>query len=46
MADFFADDAEIYDGAHVSLAIVCRRLEEEKVLAISEYVSAVIHGSG
>jgi len=37
-------DAEIYDGAHVSLQIVCRRLEEEKVLAISEYVHQTIHG--
>ncbi|KAI4722668.1 amidase [Aureobasidium sp. EXF-10727] len=37
-------DAEIYDGAHVSLQIVCRRLEEEKALAISEYVYQTIHG--
>ncbi|THX66650.1 amidase [Aureobasidium pullulans] len=37
-------DPEIYDGAHVSLQVVCRRLEEEKVLAISEYVYQTIHG--
>ncbi|KAI5270396.1 amidase [Aureobasidium subglaciale] len=37
-------DEEIYDGAHVSLQVVCRRLEEEKVLAISEYVYEAIHG--
>ncbi|THZ48039.1 amidase [Aureobasidium pullulans] len=37
-------DPEIYDGAHVSLQVVCRRLEEEKVLAISEYVFQTIHG--
>ncbi|KAG9948151.1 amidase, partial [Aureobasidium melanogenum] len=37
-------DPEIYDGAHVSLQVVCRRLEEEKVLAISEYVYQAIHG--
>ncbi|KAH0341392.1 amidase, partial [Aureobasidium melanogenum] len=36
-------DPEIYDGAHVSLQVVCRRLEEEKVLAISEYVYQAIH---
>ncbi|KAI4734363.1 amidase [Aureobasidium sp. EXF-12298] len=37
-------DPEIYDGAHVSLQVVCRRLEEEKVLAISEYVYQTLHG--
>ncbi|KAG9994692.1 amidase, partial [Aureobasidium melanogenum] len=37
-------DPEIYDGAHVSLQVVCRRLEEEKVLAISEYVYQALHG--
>ncbi|KAH0385005.1 amidase, partial [Aureobasidium melanogenum] len=37
-------DSEIYDGAHVSLQVVCRRLEEEKVLAISEYVYQTLHG--
>ncbi|THZ84846.1 amidase [Aureobasidium pullulans] len=37
-------DPEIYDGAHVSLQVVCRKLEEEKVLAISEYVYQTIHG--
>jgi amidase len=32
------DDSEIYDGAHVSLQIVGRRLQEEKVLTIAEYL--------
>ncbi|KAH0346784.1 amidase, partial [Aureobasidium melanogenum] len=36
-------DPEIYDGAHVSLQVVCRRLEEEKVLAISDYVYQALH---
>ena len=36
------DDPEIYDGAHVSLQIVGRRLQEEKILAIAEYVGKLI----
>jgi amidase len=36
------DDAEIYDGAHVSLQIVGRRLQEEKMLTIAEYVGRLI----
>lgn len=36
------DDPEIYDGAHVSLQLVGRRLQEEKVLAIAEYVGKAI----
>lgn len=35
-------DPEVYDGAHVSIQIVGRRLQEEKMLAIAEYVGAVI----
>lgn len=29
------DDPEIYDGAHVSVQIVGRRFQEEKVIAIT-----------
>ncbi|KAF2641022.1 amidase [Massarina eburnea CBS 473.64] len=35
-------DPEIYHGAHVSLQIVGRRLQEEKMLAIAEYVGKLI----
>ncbi|OAF99867.1 amidase [Paraphaeosphaeria sporulosa] len=35
-------DPEIYDGAHVSVQLVGRRLEEEKMLAIAEYVGKVV----
>ncbi|KAF2623571.1 amidase [Macroventuria anomochaeta] len=35
-------DPEIYDGAHVSLQIVGRRLQEEKILAVAEYVGKLI----
>ncbi|KAF2802433.1 amidase [Mytilinidion resinicola] len=33
-------DPAVYDGAHVSLQLVGRRLEEEKMLAIAEYISS------
>ncbi|KAF1941663.1 amidase [Clathrospora elynae] len=33
---------EIYDGAHVSVQIVGRRLQEEKMLAIAEYVGGLV----
>lgn len=36
------DDPEIYDGAHVSLQIVGRRLQEEKMLAVAEYIGKAI----
>jgi amidase len=36
------DDPVIYDGAHVGLQIVGRRLKEEKILAIAEYVGKLI----
>ena len=36
------DDPEVYDGAHVSVQIVGRRLQEEKVLALAEYVASVL----
>ena len=38
----FSDDPEIYEGAHVSVQVVGRRLQEEKVLAMAEYVSEAI----
>ncbi|EXJ86327.1 hypothetical protein A1O3_03278 [Capronia epimyces CBS 606.96] len=39
---FEAYDAEIYDGAHVSLQIVGRKFTEEKMLAIAEYVGGLL----
>ena len=36
MSDLFIDDPEIYDGAHVAVQLVGRRLQEEKVLAMAE----------
>lgn len=30
-----SDDPEMYDGAHVSVQIVGRRFQEEKVIAIT-----------
>ncbi|KIX10670.1 uncharacterized protein Z518_01754 [Rhinocladiella mackenziei CBS 650.93] len=35
-------DAEIYDGAHVSVQIVGRRYTEEKMLAIADYVGTLL----
>ena len=35
-------DADIYDGAHVSIQIVGRRFTEEKMLAIAEYVGGLL----
>ncbi|OCK98416.1 amidase [Cenococcum geophilum 1.58] len=35
-------DPEIYEGAHVSIQLVGRRLQEEKVLAIANYVDSVL----
>ncbi len=35
-------DPEIYHDAHVALQLVGRRLQEEKVLALSEYVGGAI----
>ena len=37
-----ADDPEIYDGAHVALQIVGRRFQEEKMLALAEYIGALL----
>lgn len=36
------DDPGIYDGAHVGLQLVGRRLQEEKVLALTEYVAGLL----
>lgn len=35
-------DPELYHGAHVAVQLVGRRLQEEKVLALSEYVRRAI----
>ena len=35
-------DPEIYDGAHVAVQLVGRRLQEEKVLALAEYVGGAV----
>jgi amidase len=39
---FEAYDAEMYDGAHVSVQLVGRRLQEEKMLALAEYLSGLL----
>jgi Asp-tRNA(Asn)/Glu-tRNA(Gln) amidotransferase A subunit family amidase len=36
------DDPEIYDGAHVSLQIVGRRLQEEKILAVAAHIESIL----
>lgn len=38
------DDPDIYDGAHVSVQLVGRRLQEEKMIALAKYVGQAIHG--
>jgi amidase len=35
-------DPEIYDGAHVSVQLVGRRLQEEKMLALAEHISSLL----
>lgn len=42
VADLTIDDAELYHGAHVGLQIVGRRLQEEKMLAIAEYIGGLV----
>ncbi len=39
------DDPAIYDGAAVALQLVGRRLQEEKVLALTEYLGNAIWAS-
>jgi amidase len=36
------DDPEIYRGAHVGVQIVGRRLQEEKILALTEILGDVL----
>ncbi|KKZ66928.1 hypothetical protein EMCG_07424 [[Emmonsia] crescens] len=38
-------DAEIYDGAHVGLQLVGRRFQEEKLIALAEYVGEAVKTS-
>ena len=40
-----AYDPEIYHGTHVALQLVGRRLQEEKVLALAEYVGGALDES-
>jgi amidase len=35
-------DADIYDGAHVSVQLVGRRFQEEKILALAEYITGAL----
>jgi amidase len=37
-----ADDPEIFDGAHVSIQLVGRRLQEEKMIAMAEYMGKAL----
>ncbi|TKA68211.1 hypothetical protein B0A49_07469 [Cryomyces minteri] len=39
-----AYDPEIYDGAHVAVQLVGRRFQEEKMLALAEFVGEAIKG--
>ena len=41
---FPLDDPEIYDGAHVAVQLVGRRLQEEKVIALAEYIGHAVEG--
>ncbi|EMC99608.1 hypothetical protein BAUCODRAFT_21378 [Baudoinia panamericana UAMH 10762] len=38
-------DPEIYDGAHVGVQLVGRRLQEEKMIALAKYVGEAMHGT-
>lgn len=38
------DDPEIYDGAHVAIQLVGRRLQEEKMIALARYMGEAVHG--
>ena len=39
---FFSDDPEIYQGAPISLQLVGRRYEDEKVIEALEYITEQI----
>ena len=41
-ANVSVDDPEIYDGAHVSVQLVGRRLQEEKMIAVAELVGGIL----
>lgn len=43
MLIFVLDDPSIYDGAHVSVQLISRRLQEEKVLAMAEHIGKALH---
>jgi amidase len=36
-------DADIYDGTPVSVQLVGRRFQEEKILALAEYIAGTLH---
>jgi len=36
------DDPKLYAGAHVAIQLVGRRLQEEKMLAIADYVGKAV----
>jgi amidase len=40
------DDPEIYHGAHVSVQLVGRRMQEEKMLGLAEYVGDALAAAG
>ena len=40
--DCYIDDAEAYDGAPVAVQLVGRRLQEEKMLTLAEYLGVEI----
>lgn len=42
MLTVLLDDPEIYDGAHVSVQLVGRRFQEEKVLALAGIVAEAL----
>lgn len=39
---YLIDDPEIYDGAHVAVQLVGRRLQEEKMLALTGVIADVL----
>ncbi len=38
MTLFHIDDPDIYDGAHVAVQLLGRRLQEEKMLALTDII--------
>lgn len=42
MVNASPDDPEIYDGAHVSVQVVARRLQEERVLTLTEILARAL----